>query len=241
MPSRPLRHLPILMLLLALMGLSGFAAHRIAQQLGLAELQTTGLHRLDLYTASLEREIGKYAFLPGTLGLERDVLALLGQADDGKMAHQVNVYLEQLNDRAGTLSIYVINTAGEGRCLKQLAPRRQLSSAKTFPSAPIFARRWPVAAAASSASARHAGSPATTSPRRCKRREPDAGRRRHQGQPRAAGEIVEHGRGAGPWLPTRTASSFSARSPTGNSPRCARSTRQHAAPSTRRSSTTGAL
>ena len=112
MPSRPLRYLPILLLLLALMGLSGFGAHRFAQQLGLAELQTTGLHRLDLYTASLEREIGKYAFLPGTLGLERDVLALLGQADDGKLAHQVNAYLEQLNDRAGTLSIYVINTAG---------------------------------------------------------------------------------------------------------------------------------
>ena len=112
MPSRPLRYLPILMLLLALMGLSGFGAHRFAQQLGLAELQTTGLHRLDLYTASLEREIGKYAFLPGTLGLERDVLALLGQADDGKLAHQVNAYLEQLNERAGTLAIYVINTAG---------------------------------------------------------------------------------------------------------------------------------
>ena len=112
MPRRPLRHLPILMLLLALMGLSGFGAHRFAQQLGLAELQTTGLHRLDLYTASLEREIGKYAFLPGTLGLERDVLALLGQADDGKLAHQVNAYLEQLNERAGTLAIYVINTAG---------------------------------------------------------------------------------------------------------------------------------
>ncbi len=113
MPSRPLRYLPILMLLLALMGLSGFGAHRVAQQLGLAELQTTGLHRLDLYTASLEREIGKYAFLPGTLGLERDVLALLGQADGAKLAHQVNAYLEQLNERAGTLAIYVINTAGE--------------------------------------------------------------------------------------------------------------------------------
>jgi len=112
MPSRPLRYLPILMLLLALMGLSGFGAHRFAQQLGLAELQTTGLHRLDLYTASLEREIGKYAFLPGTLGLERDVLALLGQADEGMLAHQVNAYLEQLNERAGTLAIYVINTAG---------------------------------------------------------------------------------------------------------------------------------
>ena len=78
MPSRhSLRHLPIIILLLILMGLSSFGAHRIAQQLGISDLQATGLHRLDLYTASLEREIGKYAFLPGTLGLERDVLDLL--------------------------------------------------------------------------------------------------------------------------------------------------------------------
>ena len=113
MPSRrTLRHLPILILLFTLMVLSGFAAHRIAQQIGLADLQATGLHRLDLYTASLEREIGKYAFLPGTLGLERDVLALLGQTGDDKLAPRVNAYLEQLNERAGTLSIYVIDTAG---------------------------------------------------------------------------------------------------------------------------------
>jgi C4-dicarboxylate-specific signal transduction histidine kinase len=112
MPRRPLRHLPILLLLFALMGLSGFGAHRIAQQLGIADLQTTGLHRLDLYAASLEREIGKYAFLPSTLGLERDVIDLLKQPSNSKLAPQVDAYLEQLNERAGTLSIYVIDTTG---------------------------------------------------------------------------------------------------------------------------------
>ncbi|HEX6736471.1 MAG TPA: cache domain-containing protein, partial [Azonexus sp.] len=112
MPSRRLRFVPILTLLLALLALAGVAAHRLALQLGLAELQATGLHRLELYTASLEREIGKYAFLPGTLGLERDVLALLGSQGDKRLATQVNAYLEQLNERAGTLSIYVIDTTG---------------------------------------------------------------------------------------------------------------------------------
>lgn len=110
MPSR--RHLPIFLLLLALMGLTGFGAHRIAQQLGITDLQATGLHRLDLYTASLDREIGKYAFLPGTLGLERDVLELLDRGERSKLAPQVNAYLEQLNERAGTLAIYVIDAAG---------------------------------------------------------------------------------------------------------------------------------
>lgn len=109
---RLLRHLPILMLLVMLMTLSGITAYRIVQQLGLAELQATSLDRLDLYTASLEQEIGKYAFLPGTLSLEPDVLALLGPGQDGKSAARVNAYLEQLNLRAGTLSIYVIDTVG---------------------------------------------------------------------------------------------------------------------------------
>jgi C4-dicarboxylate-specific signal transduction histidine kinase len=111
MPRR-LRFLPILTLLVALLALSGVVAHRLALQFGLAELQTTGLHRLELYAASLEREIGKYAFLPGTLGLERDVLALLGPQGDHQLAPQVNTYLEQLNERAGTLAIYVIDTTG---------------------------------------------------------------------------------------------------------------------------------
>ncbi|HXE41114.1 MAG TPA: ATP-binding protein [Azonexus sp.] len=110
MPSR--RHLPIFLLLLALMGLTGFGAHRFAQQLGITDLQATGLHRLDLYTASLDREIGKYAFLPGTLGLERDVLELLEHGERSKLAPRVNAYLEQLNERAGTLAIYVIDAGG---------------------------------------------------------------------------------------------------------------------------------
>lgn len=112
---RPLRYLLLLISLIILMVMSGFGAYRIAQQLGLADLQTTGLHRLDLYSASLEREIGKYAFLPGTLGLERDVLALLEKSNhdkSGKLEPQVNAYLEQLNERAGTLSIYLIDTNG---------------------------------------------------------------------------------------------------------------------------------
>lgn len=112
MPSRSLRRLPMFLLLIVLMGMAGFGAHRITQQLGIAELQATGLHRLDLYSASLEREIGKYAFLPGTLDLEPDVLELLRQPEAGRRSPKVNAYLEQLNERAGTLSIYVIDTAG---------------------------------------------------------------------------------------------------------------------------------
>jgi len=111
-PRRLLRQLPILALFVAMTGLSGFVAHRVAQQLGIAELSATGLHRLDLYSSSLEREIGKFAFLPGTLSLERDVTDLLRHSDERSLAANVSTYLERLNERAGTLAIYVINADG---------------------------------------------------------------------------------------------------------------------------------
>src|SRR3954453_23205354 len=97
--------LPGLALLALVSGLAGF---RISEAAGLAELQQTGHHRLELYGASLEREIDKYAYFPATLGLERDVLELAGHgAPDGTpLSQAVNRYLEQLNQRAGTLSIY---------------------------------------------------------------------------------------------------------------------------------------
>ncbi|HYC43372.1 MAG TPA: ATP-binding protein [Noviherbaspirillum sp.] len=95
---------------------ASFFAYRTSLALGLAELQATGRHRLDLYATSLEREIDKYAYFPTTLGLERDVLHLLKTPlPDLEQTGQVNHYLEQLNDRAGTLSIYILDTKGKVR------------------------------------------------------------------------------------------------------------------------------
>ena len=108
---RSLRKLTVL-LLLAGVGLSGFLAYMLAQRMGQAQIQATGLHRLELYTASLQREISKYAFLPGTLELEKEVQTLLSASAVPRSADGVNAYLEQLNERAGTLAIYVINLQG---------------------------------------------------------------------------------------------------------------------------------
>lgn len=113
MPSR--QHLLRLALLLlgfaALIAATSLLAFRLSLALGLSELQVTGRHRLDLYASSLEREIDKYAYFSTTLGLERDVLQLLAAPRPDRTA-QVNQYLEQLNERAGTLSIYVLDRQG---------------------------------------------------------------------------------------------------------------------------------
>ena len=86
----PLRFFMLLLAFATLVAGASLITHRVSQSMGLAELQTTGRHRLDLYAASLEREIGKYAYFPATLGLERDVLELFMHNGEGKLPGRVN-------------------------------------------------------------------------------------------------------------------------------------------------------
>ena len=97
-----------------LVAAAAFITYQVSQHLWLTDLQATGRHRLDLYAASLEREIDKYAYFPATLGLERDVIDLLAAHGSGS-PDKVNRYLEQLNERAGTLAIYVMDASGRVR------------------------------------------------------------------------------------------------------------------------------
>lgn len=62
--------------------------------------------------ASLQREIDQFAFLPGIVALQPEVQSLLRKADDKALQAEVNRYLEELNSRAGTLSVYLINQQG---------------------------------------------------------------------------------------------------------------------------------
>ena len=89
----------------------GFGVFRFSENRGVDALIERGRQRLDLYDASLEREIDKYAFFPATLGLERDVIELISQGGPARVA-AVNQYLEQLSQRAGSLSIYVLDAKG---------------------------------------------------------------------------------------------------------------------------------
>jgi two-component system C4-dicarboxylate transport sensor histidine kinase DctB len=107
----PLSRVGLLLGFVTLIAGASLFAFRFSLAMGLAELQVTGRNRLDLYATSLEREIDKYAYFSTTLGLQRDVLHMLAVPDPTQTT-QVNQYLEQLNERAGTLSIYVLNSKG---------------------------------------------------------------------------------------------------------------------------------
>ncbi len=112
LPALSLSRVTTLLLLFAALTLAASQlAFRYSLSAGMAELESTGRHRLDLYAASLEREIDKYGYFPALLGLDQSVLDLLAAPDATRVA-RMNHYLEQLNARAGSLSIYILDREG---------------------------------------------------------------------------------------------------------------------------------
>ena len=100
--------LPAILILALAMSFVGF---KVSEETSIARLAERGRQRLDLYETSLEREIDKYAFFPATLGLERDVVDLLVNGGE-EQTSRINHYLAELNKRAGSLSIYLLNSTG---------------------------------------------------------------------------------------------------------------------------------
>ncbi len=90
----------------------GFVAYRVAFELGLADTRASAGHRLDLYAASFEREVGKYASYPYVMGLDNTVLDLLGKPADSYLRYRVDTYFEALNDRIGTLDVFLLDVTG---------------------------------------------------------------------------------------------------------------------------------
>jgi two-component system C4-dicarboxylate transport sensor histidine kinase DctB len=100
--------LPAILALALALSFLGFKA---SEGSGISRLAERGRQRLDLCETSLEREIDKYAFFPATLGLERDVVELLVNGGS-ELTGRINRYLGELNLRAGSLSIYILDSLG---------------------------------------------------------------------------------------------------------------------------------
>ncbi|MYM33340.1 GHKL domain-containing protein [Duganella sp. FT94W] len=87
-------------------------AGRWANDAAIDKLRVASAQRLDGYAVSLENLLSKYDFLPGTLELNKDVIALLQRPGDEALRAEVNAYLEQLNRRSGSTTIYIVNLKG---------------------------------------------------------------------------------------------------------------------------------
>lgn len=89
-----------------------FLAYRVAFELQLSDIRASAGHRLDLYAASFEREVGKYASYPYVMGLDGTILALLDSPADSALRYRADSYLEALNDRIGTLDVFLLDKTG---------------------------------------------------------------------------------------------------------------------------------
>ena len=103
-------------LLLTLLGIAlvlgcGYAGYRLSDAGGIQALAENGERQLELNARAVESEIGQYTYLPSLLELESSVSRLL--LTPGSYRRQrLNDYLEGLNQRAGSLAIYVLDLDG---------------------------------------------------------------------------------------------------------------------------------
>jgi len=114
-PARPqahrLRWLPWVLLLAAGLALATLAG-RWAENAAIERLREAGAQRLHGYALGLENLLSKYDFLPGTLELNKDVIALLERQDDPALRREVNGYLESVNKLSRATTIYIVNLQG---------------------------------------------------------------------------------------------------------------------------------
>ena len=111
LPSR-LRASLLILLWLAASSLGGWLGYQAFVRAGLETVATAGNNRLDRYVVSLQREIDKFAFLPDVAALQPEVKALLKSPGDALLQSSANLYLQELNRRAGTLTVYLIGQDG---------------------------------------------------------------------------------------------------------------------------------
>ncbi|WFC64817.1 sensor histidine kinase [Pseudomonas sp. REST10] len=109
--TRLLRHLSLACLLLLLVLGSGYAAYLLSDRSGIQTLAESGERQLELNARAVESEITKYTYLPSLLELEGNVSRLL-QFPTAYRRHHVNQYLAGLNQRSGSLAIYVLDLDG---------------------------------------------------------------------------------------------------------------------------------
>ncbi|WP_070884934.1 sensor histidine kinase [Pseudomonas sp. D2-3] len=108
---RYVRHLSLTLLMLALVAACGYAGYYLSEKSGIRSLVESGERQLELNARAVESEINKYTYLPSLLELESNVSRLL-LTPDAYRRQRVNDYLEGLNQRSGSLAIYVMDTDG---------------------------------------------------------------------------------------------------------------------------------
>ena len=97
---------------LALAALGFSMSLRWSERAGLERLAELAVERLELYAGTLEGELGRLAHLPALVALNEEVVAGL-EGHDPAVRQRAQRRLAQINARAGSLLIYLLDPQGE--------------------------------------------------------------------------------------------------------------------------------
>jgi two-component system C4-dicarboxylate transport sensor histidine kinase DctB len=118
-PGRNIRSAPRVAVILTFVflaaALAGWAGYRYSFERALGEIRGNTDHRLDLYAASMEREIDKFAAFPVVVSYDSAIADLAAAPGDAVRLADADRYLERVNASIGTLAVYVLDRSG--RCI----------------------------------------------------------------------------------------------------------------------------
>lgn len=119
-PLRLLRTGTVALGVLALVGLGSWVGYRWNERAGLDNLAAVANERLELYAATLEAELARYAYLPSLIAADADVRAMLLHPESPQAREAARLTLARIGVRAGATEAMV--TDAEGRLLATSAP-----------------------------------------------------------------------------------------------------------------------
>ena len=99
-------------LVAALMFGGGWAAFSASERAGYTSLADAAAQQLELMASGLDIEIARHEHLPSLIELDPDVLSLLEAPQDAALRARVNKKLTNVNVRAGSLAVMVMDAEG---------------------------------------------------------------------------------------------------------------------------------
>lgn len=100
------------MLALLLVGAAAWAGYTASTRRGTDALRTEAKHQLDLFANVVQGLVRRLEYVPATLQLHPEVLALLRQPDDLARQQAAGDYLRRLNAHLGSASVHVLDAQG---------------------------------------------------------------------------------------------------------------------------------
>jgi len=113
--SRPSRRLPLALPLLALLVAAVAAIFAIGEWSARREAaaQMDAIRRvIEIHTLGLRGVAERFAYLPYALSRQQEIQAVLAHPQDPALRERADRYIEQLNQRAGSDALYLIDTQG---------------------------------------------------------------------------------------------------------------------------------